>query len=120
MDQSMQQLIQQMTQAAPAHKPLVEFKAGRMDWDGRMVKPDRKKGLIRVDKDQHGMTTFSFVDADTHNQIESFYVFPDEAKFEKVHQTKDRVYLLEMRETKQRYFYWMQVSLSLSYRDVCV
>ena len=29
-------------------KPLVEFKAGRMTYDGRMVKPDRRKGLVRV------------------------------------------------------------------------
>ena len=39
-------------------KPLVEFKAGRMDFDGRMVTPDRRRGLLRVIKDAHGMTTF--------------------------------------------------------------
>ena len=33
-------------------KPLVEFKAGRMDYDGKMVTPDRRRGLIRVIKDQ--------------------------------------------------------------------
>lgn len=92
-------------------KPLVEFKAGRMNYDGKMVTPDRRRGLIRVVKDAHGMTTFQFLDADSHNPIDSFFVFPDEAKFEKVHQTKDRVYLLEMRETKQRFFYWVQVSI---------
>ncbi len=29
-------------------KPLVEIKAGRMNFDGRVVKPDRRRGLIRV------------------------------------------------------------------------
>ena len=29
-------------------KALVEFKAGRMNYDGRMVTPDRRRGLIRV------------------------------------------------------------------------
>jgi hypothetical protein len=32
-------------------KPLVEFKAGKMSYNGRIVKPERRKGLIRVVKD---------------------------------------------------------------------
>jgi hypothetical protein len=39
-------------------KPLVEIKAGRMEFDGKMVKPDRRKGLIRITKDASGMKTF--------------------------------------------------------------
>jgi hypothetical protein len=42
-------------------------------------------------------------------------VFPEEAKFEKVYQTQDRVYMLEMRETKQRFFYWMQVRVTKAF-----
>merc|ERR1719464_416157 len=49
--------------------------------------------------------TFQFLDADTKNVIDNVYVFPDEAKFEKVKQTKDRVYLLEMTATAQRHFF---------------
>ena len=64
--------------------PLVEFKAGRMNYDGRMVTPDRKRGLIRVVADAHGMKTFQFCDQETKTPIDSFFVFPDEAKFEKV------------------------------------
>ncbi len=30
------------------NKPLVEFKAGKMNYDGKMVTPDRRKGLIRI------------------------------------------------------------------------
>jgi hypothetical protein len=40
------------------NKPLAEFKAGRMNYDGRMVTPDRRKGLIRIIADAHGMKTF--------------------------------------------------------------
>lgn len=94
--------------AGPA--PLVEFKCGRMNYDGRMVTPDRRKGLLRVVSDAHGMKTFQFCDQESQEAIESFYVFPDEAKFEKVKQSTDRVYILEMKATEQRYFYWMQVS----------
>jgi 26S proteasome regulatory subunit N13 len=94
-----------------AKPSLVEFKAGRMNYDGRMVTPDRRKGLLRivVDAASGGIKTFQWCD-ESKTPIESFYVFPDEAKFEKVKQSADRVYLLEMKQTKQRYFYWMQVS----------
>jgi hypothetical protein len=98
-------LAQSQRQGPPA---LVEFKAGRMNYDGRMVTPDRRKGIIRLVRDQMGMMTFQFLDADTKNVIDNVYVFPDEAKFEKVKQTKDRVYLLEMTATAQRHFFWMQ------------
>ena len=36
-------------------KALVEVKAGKMDYDGKMVTPDRRKGLIRVTEDASGM-----------------------------------------------------------------
>ena len=54
MNAQMAQLMQQLGGggggfAGPA--ALVEFKAGRMNYDGRMVTPDRRKGLIRVVKD---------------------------------------------------------------------
>jgi hypothetical protein len=32
-------------------KPLVEFKAGKMTLEGKVVKPERRKGLIRVIKE---------------------------------------------------------------------
>jgi hypothetical protein len=91
-------------------KSLIQFKGGKMNYDGKMVTPDRRKGIIRIIEDQGGMKQFQWCDADTKNPIESFYVFPDDAKFEKVKQSKDRVYLLEMKCTQQRYFYWFQVS----------
>ena len=78
---------------------LIEFKAGKMNYDGRMVRPDRRKGLIRIVKDMQGMLQFLWCDAETKNPIDSFYVFPGDAKFEKVKQSKDRVYLLEFIST---------------------
>ena len=112
----MEQLLQQMGgmnglgaggfDAGP--KALVEFKAGKMNYDGRMCTPDRRKGIVRVVEDQGGMKQFQWCDADTKNPIDSFYVFPDDAKFEKVKKNRDRVYILEMKHTQQRYFYWMQ------------
>ena len=80
-------------------KALVSFRAGKMNYDGRMVIPDRRKGLIQVIEDHGGMKQFQWCDYDTKNPIDSFYVFPDDSKFEKVKQSKDRVYLLEMKHT---------------------
>ena len=52
--------------------------------------------------------SFQWCDADTKNPIDSLYVFPGDAKFEKVKQSKDRVYILEFGSTQQRFFYWFQ------------
>ena len=80
-----------------------------MDYDGKMVTPDRRKGLLRVVEERaSGMKQFQWCDPETKNAIESYYIFPGDAKFEKVKQSKDRVYLLEMVPTKRRYFYWIQ------------
>ena len=79
-----------------------------MSYDGRIVKPERRRGIIKVTKDFQGMVQFLWCDADTKNPIDSLYVFPGDAKFEKVKQTKDRVYLLEFSSTQQRMFYWFQ------------
>ena len=82
----MQQLLAQMQKGgAPAGpKPLIEFKAGRMSYDGRIVKPERRKGLIRIVKDASQMINFQFLDAESKNSIDSLYVFPGDTKFEKV------------------------------------
>ena len=55
-----------------------------MNYDGRMVTAERRKGIVRVIEDSGGMKQFQWCDADTKNPIDSFYVFPDDAKFEKV------------------------------------
>ena len=100
-------------------KALVEVKAGKMDFDGKMVTPDRRKGLIRIVEDASGMKQFQWCDPDTKNPIESVYVFPDETKFVKVKQSKDRVYLLEMVQTKQRRFYWFQEDDTEKDEELC-
>ena len=72
-----------------------------MTYNGRLVKPERRKGLIRVTKDFQGMVQFQWCDADTKNPIDSLYVFPGDAKFEKVKQSKDRVYILDLNATRR-------------------
>lgn len=95
----MSQLGRMGAMPRPGPASLVEFKAGRMNFDGKMVTPDRRKGVVRIVADASGMKTFQWCEVDSQNPVESFYVFPDETKFEKVKQSKDRVYLLEMKAT---------------------
>lgn len=83
--------------AASGPPALCEFKAGKMTYDGRMVTPDRRRGWIRITNNprEPGMVTFNFCD-ESKTVLESLILFPDIAKFEKVKQTEDRVYLLEI------------------------
>ena len=69
MDQrQLQALLQQMGPGGAGFNSgppsLCEFKAGRMNYDGRMVTADRGRGWIRVTKDplQPGMVTFAYLD----------------------------------------------------------
>jgi 26S proteasome regulatory subunit N13 len=120
----MEQMLQQMggmqgLSSLAGPKALVSVKAGKMNYDGRMVTPDRRKGVIKIVEDQGGMKQFQWCDAETSNPIESFYVFPGDAKFEKVKQSKDRVYLLEMAGSQSRYFYWFQEEESDKDSETC-
>ena len=36
----------------------VEFKAGKMNYDGKMVTPDRRKGIVKLVKDGTGLYNF--------------------------------------------------------------
>ena len=54
------------------------------------------------------MVQFQWCDADTKNPIDSLYVFPGVAKYEKVKQSNDLVDILEIGSTQQRFFYWFQ------------
>ncbi|URD83045.1 Adhesion regulating molecule [Musa troglodytarum] len=56
---------------------MLEFRAGKMVLNGTRVVPDTRKGLVRIGRDQ--------------------IIFPDEAVFEKVSQSSERVYLLKFR-----------------------
>lgn len=71
--------------AATGPPALCEFKAGKMNYDGRMVTPDRRRGWIRITSNpmEPGMVTFNFCD-ESKQVLESLILFPDIAKFEKV------------------------------------
>ena len=90
------------------NQALVEVKAGRMNFDGKRVTADLRRGKLQVVRDLSGMKKFEWTEASANQPTESFYVFPGDAKFEKVKQSKDRVFLLEFTSQQRRHFYWFQ------------
>ena len=81
------------------------LKAGKMINESNRLRPDLRKGQIKILVDESENSHFQWVDSDDHVE-DDFFVFPGEFKFTKVVQSKSRVYLLEFEE--DRYFYWLQ------------
>ena len=63
--------------------------------------------MLRV-VEEAGVRNIQWCDLETLNPIETYMAFPGDAKFEKVKQTADRVYMLEFSANSRRIFFWMQ------------
>ncbi|CAI5534845.1 unnamed protein product [Closterium sp. Naga37s-1] len=87
---------------------LLEFRAGRMSVSGSTVKPDPRKGLLRLIRTEDLLLHLQWLDRTTQAVEEDMVVFPDEAKFEKVSQSSGRVYVLSFNEDDRKLFFWMQ------------
>ena len=92
----------------PSNEVLVEIKAGKMFYDGKKVTPDKKRGTIKIIRDFQGVKSFQWIEAGANNPFQNIMIFPGDAKFVKVKQSKDRVYLLELLHSKHRHFFWFQ------------
>ncbi|XP_074564812.1 26S proteasome regulatory subunit RPN13 [Curcuma longa] len=87
---------------------MLEFRAGKMFLDGTRVIPDTRKGLVRIGRGEEGLVHFQWLDR-TQNIVEDDQIiFPDEAIFEKVSQSSDRVYILRFNSDSRKFFFWMQ------------
>ncbi|XP_043714179.1 26S proteasome regulatory subunit RPN13 [Telopea speciosissima] len=92
----------------PMQEILLEFRAGKMLTEGTRVIPDTRKGLVRIARGEEGLIHFQWLDR-TRNEVEDDQiVFPEEAVFEKVSQSSDRVYVLKFSTDNRRFFFWMQ------------
>eukprot|EP00850_Spirogloea_muscicola_P009762 SM000055S18296 [mRNA] locus=s55:647116:656225:+ [translate_table: standard] len=87
---------------------LYQFRAGKMTMQGTTVHPDRRKGLVRIFKGEDELMRFQWLSRRTFLDEEDFIVYPDDATFEKVTETDDRVYLVSLRRSKRKLFLWMQ------------
>ncbi|KAA0047594.1 26S proteasome regulatory subunit RPN13 isoform X1 [Cucumis melo var. makuwa] len=108
-------------EAVPAMQEiLLEFRAGKMCFEGKRVVPDTRKGLVRIGRGEEGLLHFQWLDR-TQNVIEDDQiVFPDEAVFEKVNQASGRVYLLKFKTDDRKFFFWMQEPKAEDDQQLCI
>lgn len=93
----------------PAGHVHVEFKAGRMDWDGRMVTPDKRKGKILLyTSEEDQLTHFQWLDRDKNEVVTDLIVIND-AYLERIQKcTSGRAYILRFTSSDKKMFFWMQ------------
>lgn len=90
------------------NKPLIEFRAGIMNMEGKKLVPDKRKGLIQILRSPDGLVHFVWKDRTTGIAEHDFILFPEDASFKKLKQGNGRVFLLEFTHTKKQLFFWSQ------------
>lgn len=93
----------------PAGTVHVEFRAGRMDWDGRMVTPDKRKGkIVLTTVEEEQLMHFNWIDREK-NEVAVDLIVINDAYLEKIEKcTTGRVYLLRFTSSEKKLFFWMQ------------
>lgn len=113
------------TGASPATansmRNLVEFKAGKMEMRDKMVHPIKRQGLVylRQSQDDHLMH-FCWKDRQTGVVEDDLILFPDDCEFKRVKEcTSGRVYVLKMKSSNRKMFFWMQESRTDKDEEFC-
>ncbi|XP_033117411.1 proteasomal ubiquitin receptor ADRM1-like [Anneissia japonica] len=89
-------------------KNLVEFKAGKMYMKGKMVNPDKRKGLVYIYRSEDALIHFCWKDRSTGSVEDDLIIFPDDCEFKRINQcTTGRVYILKFK-TGKKFFFWLQ------------
>ncbi|CAH0550639.1 unnamed protein product [Brassicogethes aeneus] len=91
------------------NKHLVEMRAGKMNLKGRMVYPDKRKGLLYIYQSEDSLMHFCWQDRSTGNVEDDLIIFPDDCEYVKVPQcTTGRAYLLKFKSSNRKFFFWLQ------------
>lgn len=87
----------------------VEFRAGKMEWDGRTVTADKRKGkVILYTSEDEQLMHFQWYDREKKETAMDLIVISD-AYFEKIEKcTTGRVFLLRFTSSDKKLFFWMQ------------
>jgi len=93
-----------------SQKPMLEFRAGKMQIRGNVVSPDTRKGLIQLVQEDDQLVHFKWIDRGNKQVDTDLVLVPDPScSFKRVRQcTTGRVFLLEWKTTHVRMFFWMQ------------
>jgi len=90
-------------------KNLVELKAGKMNLQGNLVKPDKRKGLIYVFQSDDTLMHFAWKDRQTGVVEDDLIIFPDDFEYKKITKcTTGRVFLMKLKSCNKKQFFWMQ------------
>jgi len=86
-----------------------EFKAGRCDWDGKLITPDKRKGkIVLFTSEDEQLTHFQWHDREKSEVVTDLIVIND-AYFQKIEKCKTgRVYILRFTSSDKKLFFWMQ------------
>eukprot|EP00928_Gymnodinium_smaydae_P035973 TRINITY_DN25229_c0_g1_i6.p2 TRINITY_DN25229_c0_g1~~TRINITY_DN25229_c0_g1_i6.p2 ORF type:complete len:1002 (-),score=315.63 TRINITY_DN25229_c0_g1_i6:85-3090(-) len=95
--------------AKPAGKIHVEFRAGILDWDGKMLTPDKRKGKVFLTTDpEEQLMHVMWYDREKNQMVTDMIVIAD-AYLQKIDKCKDgRVYVLRNTSHNKKLFFWMQ------------
>jgi hypothetical protein len=95
--------------ARPNGNVHVEFRAGRMDWDGRMVTADKRKGkIVLMTAEDEQLMHFQWWDR-AKNEVAVDLIVINDAYLEEIKKcTTGRVYLLRFTSSEKKLFFWMQ------------
>jgi len=75
---------------------------------GKMVEPDKRKGLVQLRQSDDGLMHFVWKERPAGRPEIDLIIFPDDAIFRKVVEANARVYLLEFKTSSKKEFFWMQ------------
>lgn len=101
-------------------KNLVEFRAGKMFMKGKMVHPDKRKGLVYVYQSDDSLMHFCWKDRTSGSVEDDLIIFPDDIEFKHVKQcTTGRVFVLKFKSSTRKFFFWMQEPKSDKDEDHC-
>lgn len=99
-------MFKQPTQLG-GRKPLVQFRAGWMEFKDNLVTPDPRKGLLTLVSDPTGAVEILWT-SETNNDSKSFVVFKGQSTVSKITKcTTGRVFLVDISSQRQLFF-WLQ------------
>ncbi|KAK6967714.1 adhesion regulating molecule 1 [Biomphalaria glabrata] len=91
-----------------------------MHMKGKMVHPDKRKGLIYVYQSDDSLMHFCWKDRSSGVVEDDLIIFPDDIEFQHVSQcTTGRVYVLKFKSSSRKFFFWLQEPKADKDEDNC-